>query len=66
MFPIGLQNKLDLAVTPLVSNNTNVVAGRGVEPTLISWDHAVTMFHEFGHESRCERRVHAARGPRRT
>ena len=37
------------AVTPIVSNNANFVAGRPREPVLISWDDAVTMFHEFGH-----------------
>ena len=49
MFPIRLQRKLDITVTPLVSNNTNFIAGRDGEPTLISWNDAVTMFHEFGH-----------------
>jgi peptidyl-dipeptidase Dcp len=35
------------AVSPIVSNNSNFVKGKGV--VLISWDDAVTMFHEFGH-----------------
>lgn len=35
--------------TPIVSNNSNFVpAGEG-KPVLISWDDAVTLFHEFGH-----------------
>jgi peptidyl-dipeptidase Dcp len=36
-------------VTPIVSNNANFVKGKPGEPVLISWDDAVTMFHEFGH-----------------
>ena len=36
-------------VTTLVSNNANFVKGKAGEPLLISWDDAVTMFHEFGH-----------------
>ena len=43
------QNKLDSVVRPIVSNNSNFVkAGEG-EVTLISWDDATTLFHEFGH-----------------
>jgi peptidyl-dipeptidase Dcp len=37
------------AVTPIVSNNSNFVKGKPGEPVLISWDDAVTLFHEFGH-----------------
>ena len=36
-------------VTPIVSNNCNFVKGQPGEPVLISWDDAVTLFHEFGH-----------------
>ncbi len=36
-------------VTPIVSNNSNFVKGKPGQPVLISWDDAVTMFHEFGH-----------------
>ena len=36
-------------VTPIVSNNCNFVKGKPGEAVLISWDDAVTMFHEFGH-----------------
>jgi peptidyl-dipeptidase Dcp len=36
-------------VTPIVSNNSNFVKGKPGAPILISWDDAVTMFHEFGH-----------------
>lgn len=44
------QSKMDgKSVTTLVSNNSNFIAGKANEPVLISWDDAVTMFHEFGH-----------------
>ena len=36
-------------VTPIVSNNANFVKVAPGEPILVSWDDAVTMFHEFGH-----------------
>lgn len=36
-------------VTPIVSNNSNFKRGVAGEPVLITWDDAVTMFHEFGH-----------------
>jgi peptidyl-dipeptidase Dcp len=32
-----------------VSNNTNFLKSDGANPLLISWDDAVTLFHEFGH-----------------
>jgi peptidyl-dipeptidase Dcp len=34
-------------IAPIVSNNSNFVKAKGA--VLISWDDAVTMFHEFGH-----------------
>ena len=43
------QEKFKGNVTPIVSNNSNMVKGKPGEPVLISWDDAVTMFHEFGH-----------------
>ena len=43
------QEKMDKAVTTIVSNNSNFVKGKPGEPVLISWDDAVTLFHEFGH-----------------
>lgn len=49
MMPIRLQRTLAPAATPLVSNNTNFIAGHDGSPSLISWDDAITMFHEFGH-----------------
>ena len=36
-------------ITPVVSNNANFVKGKPGEPILISWDDAITLFHEFGH-----------------
>jgi peptidyl-dipeptidase Dcp len=43
------QDKLDDDVAPIVSNNTNFVKDESGGPLLISWDDAVTLFHEFGH-----------------
>jgi peptidyl-dipeptidase Dcp len=43
------QSNLDRQISPIVSNNTNFLRSSGGEPTLISWDEAVTLFHEFGH-----------------
>ena len=43
------QERIDGEITTIVSNNSNFVKGKPGEPVLISWDDAVTMFHEFGH-----------------
>jgi len=43
------QENLDARIFPIVSNNTNFVKDEGGGPLLISWDDAVTLFHEFGH-----------------
>lgn len=44
------QNKLDgKPTTVIVSNNSNFVKGAEGDVTLISWDDARTLFHEFGH-----------------
>lgn len=40
------QHKVDGAVTPIIANNNNFAKG---EPTLLSYDDAETLFHEFGH-----------------
>ena len=44
-----IQQNIDGPITPIVSNNSNFIKGKPGEPVLISWDDAVTMFHEFGH-----------------
>ena len=43
------QQRLDGKITAIVSNNTNFVKGKAGDPILVSWDDAVTLFHEFGH-----------------
>jgi peptidyl-dipeptidase Dcp len=40
------QENLDRQVTPIVVNNNNFAKG---DPTLLSFDDAKTLFHEFGH-----------------
>jgi peptidyl-dipeptidase Dcp len=36
-------------ITVLVSNNSNFSLPATGKPTLLSWDDAITLFHEFGH-----------------
>ncbi|MBL8898369.1 MAG: M3 family metallopeptidase [Planctomycetes bacterium] len=43
------QERFDTEIHTIVSNNSNFVIGKPGEPVLISWDDAVTLFHEFGH-----------------
>jgi peptidyl-dipeptidase Dcp len=43
------QERVNGIVTTIVSNNANFVKGKPGQPVLMSWDDAVTMFHEFGH-----------------
>jgi peptidyl-dipeptidase Dcp len=43
------QHKLDGEVRPLVINVMNFAKAGGGEPTLLSFDDARTLFHEFGH-----------------
>ncbi len=43
------QKNIDTPISPIVSNNSNFVKGKPGEPVLISWDDAITLFHEFGH-----------------
>jgi peptidyl-dipeptidase Dcp len=43
------QERVDGNITTIVSNNSNFVKGKPGEPVLISWDDAITLFHEFGH-----------------
>lgn len=42
------QNHL-LGQHPVVTNNSNLVKPPAGEPTLMTWDDVVTLFHEFGH-----------------
>ena len=44
-----VQENMDSPKTPIVSNNSNFIPGGDGETVLISWDDAVTLFHEFGH-----------------
>jgi peptidyl-dipeptidase Dcp len=43
------QEKFDVPITTIVSNNSNFLRGAPGEPVLVSWDDATTLFHEFGH-----------------
>ena len=43
------QSRLLGGETAIVSNNTNFVKAAPGQPILISWDDAITIFHEFGH-----------------
>ena len=43
------QQRLDAEVRPLVVNVMNFAKGAPGEPTLLSFDDARTLFHEFGH-----------------
>ncbi len=43
------QENMGEPITTIVSNNSNFIKGAEGEPVLISWDDAVTLFHEFGH-----------------
>jgi peptidyl-dipeptidase Dcp len=43
------QSTLGGEVSPIVSNNTNFLKGADGAAVLVSWEEAVTLFHEFGH-----------------
>ncbi|MFV3073832.1 M3 family metallopeptidase [Niveispirillum fermenti] len=43
------QERLSGTVTPVVINNNNFAKAAEGEPTLLSFDDATTLFHEFGH-----------------
>ncbi len=43
------QERFDGEIAPLVSNNSNFLKSAPGQPTLISWNDARTLFHEFGH-----------------
>lgn len=43
------QENMDQPISAIVSNNSNFIKPSPGETALISWDDAVTLFHEFGH-----------------
>jgi len=45
----NLANPGDQAALPIIVNNNNFAKGAVGEPTLLSFDDASTLFHEFGH-----------------
>ena len=45
----NLANTGDAAALPIIINNNNFAKGAPGEPTLLSFDDATTLFHEFGH-----------------
>jgi peptidyl-dipeptidase Dcp len=50
MGALRLQNRLDgAATTAIVTNSSNFIRSQPGQPVLLSWDDAVTLFHEFGH-----------------
>jgi peptidyl-dipeptidase Dcp len=49
MTTLRTQHKLDGEVRPLVLNVMNFAKGGDRQPTLLSFDDARTLFHEFGH-----------------
>ena len=49
MSALRWQSQLDGAVLPVILNNNNFAKGALGEPTLLSFDDARTLFHEFGH-----------------
>ncbi len=42
------QSRLD-GTLPVVANHQNITKPANGEPTLLTWDEVITMFHEFGH-----------------
>lgn len=49
MSSFRVQERLDGPVRPIIVNVLNFVKGGAGEPTLLSFDDARTLFHEFGH-----------------
>ena len=43
------QERFDGEVSTIVSNNCNYMKPAPGKPVLVSWDDAITLFHEFGH-----------------
>ncbi|MQP64305.1 peptidase M3 [Niveispirillum sp. SYP-B3756] len=49
MSSLRSQEKLTGDIRPIVLNNNNFAKGAEGQPTLLSFDDATTLFHEFGH-----------------
>jgi peptidyl-dipeptidase Dcp len=49
MSALRMQSRNGGTVTPVIVNNNNFAKGAPGEPTLLSFDDARTLFHEFGH-----------------
>ncbi|HMC14493.1 MAG TPA: M3 family metallopeptidase [Albitalea sp.] len=49
MSAFRMQSRNGGTVTPVIVNNNNFAKGAPGEPTLLSFDDARTLFHEFGH-----------------
>jgi peptidyl-dipeptidase Dcp len=49
MSSLRSQEKLSGDIRPIVLNNNNFAKGAEGQPTLLSFDDATTLFHEFGH-----------------
>jgi peptidyl-dipeptidase Dcp len=49
MAQVRSQERLDGPVLPVVTNCANLVKAPPGEPTLLGWDDASMLFHEFGH-----------------
>jgi len=47
----GIENGTEPCTLPIVVNNNNFAKGGENQPTLLSFDDARTLFHEFGHGS---------------
>ena len=43
------QQKMEVTIQTIVSNNSNFIKTAAGQPVLISWSDANTLFHEFGH-----------------
>ncbi len=49
MSSFRMQSRIDGSISPIIVNNNNFAKGAPGQPTLLSFDDARTLFHEFGH-----------------
>ena len=49
MSSFRMQSRIDGSITPIVISNCNFAKGAPGQPTLLSFEDARTLFHEFGH-----------------